>query len=169
METITSIRQLFLEQLRDRYDSETQQVEALPRMLQKATSVQLKHVIHMSMEHSQKHLKRLEHIFKGMGENPVGELCEGTIGLLHEAWELMKRAASPDIMDAAIITSIQHIHNNDIAGYQTLLMYARYMDDYELTKLLRSMLDDELKTDDFLTEMVEEIIAKHNEDLVSEN
>ncbi len=167
METITSIRQLFLEQLRDRYDSETQQVEALPKMLEKSSSVKLKHVINLSLEHSQKHLKRLEHVFKGMNENPVGELCEGTIGLLHEAWELMKRAASPDIMDAAIITSVQHIHNNDIAGYQTLRAYARHMDDPELSRLLKSMLEDELKTEEFLSEMVEEIISKNNADLVN--
>lgn len=159
MEPILDLKGLFVEQLQDRYDSEVQQIEALPKMLQRATSVELKNVIEVSIEHSRRHVKRLEHLFKVLHATPLGELCEGTIGLIHEAWELMKRAVEPEILDAAIITSIQHIHHHDTAGYLTAVMYAKGFGNPEMVHLLESMLEDERDVDIQLTRMMEEIIS----------
>ena len=74
--TFETLRDLYLNELRDLYSAETQLVEALPKMADAATSSQLKEAFTAHLEETQGHVRRLEEIFDAFGEEPSGETCQ---------------------------------------------------------------------------------------------
>src|SRR3954471_12383462 len=67
-----SLRDLYVEQLRDLYSAETQILKALPMMAEKASNQELRSAFqeHERVTHDQ--VRRLETIFDGLGEKPGG-------------------------------------------------------------------------------------------------
>jgi ferritin-like metal-binding protein YciE len=95
-----------------------------------------------------------------MKADPVGELCEGALGLFHETWELLKRCTDPQVADAAVITAIQHLHHHDIAGYGTLCAFSKALELDEIAHELHDMLEDEKSLDKLLSEMAKNSINR---------
>ena len=100
MEPINNLRDLFIELLKDRYDSEQQQIEAFPKMMSKASSTELKHTIQNSIDCSSRHIFKLKEIFKKVKTYPEGDLCEANLSMINEVWKLMNRSTNPDVKDA---------------------------------------------------------------------
>ncbi len=169
MEPINNLRDLFIELLKDRYDSEQQQIEAFPKMMSKASSTELKHTIQNSIDCSSRHIFKLKEIFKKVKTYPEGDLCEANLSMINEVWKLMNRSTNPDVKDAAIITAIQHIHHYDIAGYSSLSAYAKALGMYESAHILLDMLEEEKEMDSTLRLMtVESINVKANKESFDE-
>jgi ferritin-like metal-binding protein YciE len=87
---LDSLRDLFVEELRDLYSAETQLVEALPKMAEAAASPELKSAFEHHLEETREHVSRLENILKQNGENSSGETCEAMKGLIKEGEILVK-------------------------------------------------------------------------------
>ena len=68
--TFETLRDLYLNELRDLYSAETQLLEALPKMADAATSSQLKEAFRVHLEETEGHVSRLEEIFDASGEEP---------------------------------------------------------------------------------------------------
>ena len=160
MEAIDNLFDLFVKKLRDRYDSEQQQLESFPQLMEQASSMELRRVIGISIVRSREHMELLTDIFKQLHLDPLSELCEGSIGMIKEAWQLMQRTESLDVRDAAIITSIQHIHHYDIAGYGSLSAFAIALDLDEMAHQLHDMLNEEKIIDSLLKDMAVRSINK---------
>src|SRR5271170_5038382 len=85
---ITTLHGLFLEQLRDLYDAETQLVSALPEMAKAATSPELKQGFTNHLEETKQHALRIEQIFSDLNEgDPTGKTCQAMKGLIKEGKE----------------------------------------------------------------------------------
>jgi ferritin-like metal-binding protein YciE len=153
-----SLRDLYVEQLRDLYSAETQILKALPMMAEKAHSGELRSAFqeHERVTHDQ--VKRLEAIFDGMGEKPGGHHCKGMEGLLKEGQEMLKEKGDPATLDAGLIAAAQRVEHYEIAGYGCVRTYAERlgMDDHART--LQQTLDEEGATDHRLTALAERII-----------
>ncbi|WP_020530491.1 DUF892 family protein [Flexithrix dorotheae] len=158
MKPINNLQDLLLEQLKDCYDSELQQIEAFPQLMEKSQSLQLKNAIKLSLEKSEIHLKRLERMLSKMGIITVEEICEGTLGTMNEIWTLMSRITDKNVLDAAIITCVQHIHHHDIAGYGTICAFAKALGNFEMASTIHEMLEEEKNIDKMLTDMAIESI-----------
>ena len=61
---INSLRELYVEQLRDLYDAENQLIKALPKMAKEASSDELRQGIEEHLEQTRGHAERLEQIFE---------------------------------------------------------------------------------------------------------
>ncbi len=61
-ENIESLRELYLNELRTLLSAEQQITEALPKMIQKATDVQLRQALQSHLQETQVHVTRLEQI-----------------------------------------------------------------------------------------------------------
>lgn len=163
MEPINNLHDLFVELLKDRYDSEQQQVEAFPKLMQEASTTELKHIIQNSIDCSTRHIFKLKGIFRKVKRYPEGDICEANLSMISEIWKLMKRSTNSDVKDAAIITAIQHIHHYDIAGYGSLSAYAKALGYYEASHILHDMLEEEKEMDTTLKMMaVENVNEKAN-------
>ena len=152
---ITTLHELFLEQLRDLYSAETQLVKALPEMAQAANEPVLKEGFETHLEETKGHVQRLEEIFSDLDEKPTGKTCRAMEGLIKEGKETINEEASPEVKDAALIAAAQRVEHYEIAGYGTVRTYANLMGHSEAAALLQATLDEEAATNQKLTSVSE--------------
>ena len=99
-----SLKELFIEELRDLYDAENQLTKALPKMAEGSSSPELREAFEEHLEQTRNHVSRLEKVFAGLGEKPKAEKCKGMEGLIKEGSELLKEDDfDSEVKDAAII------------------------------------------------------------------
>jgi ferritin-like metal-binding protein YciE len=146
-----SLRDLYIEELKDLYSAENQIIKALPKMIKAATSPDLKAGFEEHLEQTRVQVERLEEIFKQLDESPKGKKCKGMEGLLEEGKELMEEDAEPEVLDAGLIAAAQHVEHYEIAGYGCVRTYAELLGDKRAVELLQQTLDEEKGTDKKLT------------------
>ena len=156
--SMDSLKDLYVEQLRDLYSAENQILKALPMMAERAHNSELKSAFqeHERVTHDQ--VKRLEAIFDGMGEKPGGHHCKGMEGLLKEGQEMIKEKGDPDTIDAGLIAAAQRVEHYEIAGYGCVRTYADRLGMSDHARTLQTTLDEEGDTDHRLTGLAERII-----------
>jgi ferritin-like metal-binding protein YciE len=84
---IKDMNDLFVHTLRDIYYAEKQIVKALPEMIQKSSDPQLKQGFDSHLRETQNHVKRLEQVFRLVGEKAQGVDCPAIDGIIEEANE----------------------------------------------------------------------------------
>ena len=85
---LNTLQDLFIDELRDLYNAETQLLKALPKMAKGASSAELKQALEEHLAQTKGHVERLEQIFDGLGENPKGKTCHAMKGLVEEGKEM---------------------------------------------------------------------------------
>lgn len=154
---INSLRELYLEQLKDLYDAEQQLIKALPKMAKEATSEELREAIEQHLEQTKGQAERLEQIFERLDERPKGKKCKGMEGLVKEGTEVLSEDMEDDTKDAALIAAAQKVEHYEIAGYGTARTYAGLLEENEDVDLLEQTLQEEKETDQKLTDLAEDI------------
>jgi len=152
---LESLKDLYLEQLRDLYSAETQIIQALPRMAEAATSADLRKGFNDHLRQTEEHVRRLEQIFQDLQESPKGQTCEGMKGLLKEGSEMMRMRGEPSVLDAGLIAAAQRVEHYEMAGYGTVRTYAEMLGKTQHVSLLERTLQEEEQTDERLTELAE--------------
>jgi ferritin-like metal-binding protein YciE len=155
-----SLRELFIEQLRDVYDAENQLVKALPKMAKAASNDELRSAFEHHLEQTKEHVDRLETIFNNLEEDADGESCKGMAGLIAEGKEAIEADGNDDVKDAWLIAAAQRVEHYEIAAYGTVKSMASLLDEEEAAGLLEETLNEEKETDQLLTEISEEINAQ---------
>ncbi len=153
-----TLHDLFTHDLQDLYDAERQITKALPKMIQAASSPQLKKGFEKHLEQTKQQLKRLEKIHASLDIKMNGVHCKGMEGLLKESDTLLQEEADPEVLDAALIAAAQKVEHYEIAAYGTAVTWAKRMKHTEEAKLLAQTLDEEEKTDKKLSELAEKKI-----------
>lgn len=148
-----SLRELYVENLRDMYSAETQLVKALPRMIQGADNADLVGALDAHLTETEAQVARLERIFAGLGERPQGRKCKGIEGLIEEGAQVLAEQAAPDVVDAGIIVAAQKVEHYEIAVYGALQAFAEMLDDEEAAGLLAESLAEEKEADARLAEI----------------
>jgi len=154
---INSLRELYVEQLRDLYDAENQLIKALPKMAKSSSSDELRQSIEEHLEQTRGQAERLEQIFEQLGEKPKGKKCKAMQGLIDEGKETLEEDMEEDTKDAAIIAAAQRVEHYEISGYGTARTYANLLGESEAAELLEETLNEEKETDQKLTQLAEEI------------
>ena len=155
---LDSLQKLYVEELKDLYSAEKQILQALPKMVKKASHAQLKAAFQERLEVTQGQLERLDQIFEALGKSPRGKKCKAMEGLIEEGKETMQEDMDDDVMDAALIAAAQRIEHYEIAGYGTVRTYANLLGEKEAAKLLQQTLDEEGDADKKLTQLAESSI-----------
>jgi ferritin-like metal-binding protein YciE len=155
-----SLQELYVEQLRDLYNAESQLVKALPKMAKAAHSDELRKGLEHHLEQTKGHVDRLEQIFGAMDESPKGRKCAGMEGLVEEGEEVIKERSDSDALDSGLIASAQRVEHYEIAGYGTVRTFAELLGEDEAVKLLQQTLGEEKETDEKLTELAKQVNAQ---------
>ncbi|MBX3001290.1 MAG: ferritin-like domain-containing protein [Caldilineaceae bacterium] len=150
-----SLKDLFVEQLRDLYDAEHQISRALPKMANAASSTELKEAFNMHLDQTRTQIQRLERIFSDLGMAPQGENCEAMKGIIKEGDQVINAQGDPNVKDAALITAAQRVEHYEIAGYGSVRTYAKELGYSDAADLLQKTLDEEGSTDSKLTKLAE--------------
>jgi ferritin-like metal-binding protein YciE len=151
--------ELFKEELQDLYDAEKQIIQALPKMVEAASNEELKSAFEEHLEQTKEQLKRLDRVFKAIGEKPESKTCEGMQGLLKEGQKMISEIPKSPVLDAAIIGAAQKVEHYEISGYGTARTMAEMLGQQDAAELLEETLDEEKATDETLTEIAETIMA----------
>lgn len=155
MAKLSSLNELFVEELKDLYDAEHQLTKALPKMAEAATNSQLKTAFTSHLRETEGHIQRLEQVFNLVGEKPSRKTCKAMKGLVEEGSEVIEEKADPEVKDAALIASAQRVEHYEIAGYGTLRTFAMTLGLDEAATLLQQNLDEEGNADKKLTQIAE--------------
>lgn len=157
MPKLNSLKDLYLEELRDLYNAETQLIKALPKMAKAASDETLKQAFEEHLEQTRTHVERLEQIFEELSESPKGKKCKAMEGLIAEGDDLMKEEGEAAVKDAGLIGSAQRVEHYEIAGYGTVRTFATILGYEDAAELLQQTLDEEGDTDERLTEIAQEL------------
>ena len=152
-----SLRQLYINELKDLYNAETQLVKALPKMAKASSNAELRQGFEEHLRQTSEHVSRLEQIFDMLGEKATGKKCLGMDGLVKEGAEVLSEDYEGAVMDAAIIGAAQRVEHYEIAGYGTARTFAETLGENEHISLLEQTLEEEKQTDEKLTQLAEEI------------
>jgi ferritin-like metal-binding protein YciE len=150
-----SLKELYIDELKDLYSAEKQLVKALPKMAKNATNPELKEAFTNHLEETEGHVERLEQIFEMLGERAGGKKCKGMEGLIEEAKDLLEEDATEEVLDAGMISKAQHVEHYEMAGYGTVRAYARLLGLDDQADLLQETLDEEGHANELLTQIAE--------------
>jgi ferritin-like metal-binding protein YciE len=164
---LESLHELYLNELHDLYDGETQIIKALPKMIESSTSSELRNALSNHLEETRTQVTRLEQIFQLHNEDVKAEKCKGLRGIIDEGEDLIKHEENVIVRDAAIISAAQKVEHYEIASYGCVVTWAQHLGLSEVADLLEQTLDEEKATDQKLTELAESMVneeAKSGED-----
>ena len=152
---IETLHDLFLHQLQDIYYAENQITKALPKMIDKATSPELKQGFETHLRETEGQIARLEQAFEALGEKAKAVTCPAIDGIIKEANEVAGEVADKAVLDAALIAAAQAVEHYEITRYGTLIAWARQLGHTQVAGLLEETLAEEKATDDKLTTLAE--------------
>lgn len=155
-----SLEDLFEHQLKDLYSAETQLIDALPKMVEKASSSELKEAFKDHLDETKEHKTIVEKVCKELKIDPSGETCKAMKGLISEAKSMMEENATAEVMDAALIAEAQRVEHYEIAGYGTACTYADILGHKSVKEKLGKILDQEEKADKKLTKIAQKVNKK---------
>ena len=150
---LESLRDLYIDELKDLYSAEKQLVKALPKMVKNATNPDLKKAFSDHLSQTEGHVARLEEIFESLEASPRGKKCVGMEGLIEEAKEMLEEDAAEDVLDAGLISKAQHVEHYEMAGYGTVRRFAQILGETEHVELLEQTLNEEKEADQKVLEL----------------
>ena len=148
---LETMQHLFIDELQDLYSAETQIIDALPKMIEKTNSVELRQAFDTHLQQTQRQKQRLERIFDQLPDvDRDDKTCKGIKGIIDENEKLIKDAKDADVRDAGMIAGAQRVEHYEISAYGTARTYAQLLGRAEWARLLQETLDEEKQTDQLL-------------------
>lgn len=154
---ITSLEELFQDQIKDVYSAESQLVKALPKMAKAASSDELREAFESHLEETRGHVERLDRIGEALGIKLTGKKCKAMEGLIEEGKEGIEADGEEGLLDLALIAAAQRVEHYEISAYGSLRAAAEAMGNSEAVELLQETLDEESAADEKLTNIAEGI------------
>jgi len=151
--TVDTIEKLLVEELNDLRSAETQITKTLPKLIEAATSPDLKMAFEHHLKETEGQIGRLEQAFEILGVKAKSKTCDGMKGILSEGAEMLHGTKSGDVRDAALISAAQRVEHYEMAAYGSVRSYAKQLDQTEVARLMQASLDEEKAADKKLTEL----------------
>lgn len=125
--TISTLKDLYVDQLQDLYSANRQAVKATRELHEAAHSDALRKALSAGAEGIEEGMIAIKRLIENHDANPRGEHCRGMEGLVAEARAHGVEAdfADADVRDASIIAQYQRMTHYGISGYGTLAAFAR--------------------------------------------
>jgi len=150
---IATFEDLYVHQLEDIYYAEQQITKALPKMIAKATDVQLRQGFEQHLRETEGQIERLRRVFEIEGRQPKGATCPAIDGIIKEANEVAGEVSDKAVLDAALTAAAQAVEHYEISRYGTLVTWAKQLGRTESAALYQQTLDEEKATDEKLTQL----------------
>jgi len=150
-----TLRDAFIDELRDTYDAERQLTKALAKLAKAATAQELQDAFTSHLEETQGQIQRLEQVFETLDEPPRGKHCDGIAGIIEEGKTIMEEDFDDATRDACLIAAGQRAEHYEMAAYGTLVAWARVLGHDEAADLLQQTLDEEKAADEKLSGLAE--------------
>ena len=157
---VSTLQEIFVEELKDIYSAETQITKALPKLAKAATDPDLKKGFLLHLEQTKVHAERVKQICESLKEKPTGKKCAATAGLVEEGAEAIEENATPEAKDVMLISSARRVEHYEISAYTSAIALAKALGLSAAVKALSTTLSEEEATDAKLAKASEPAIAK---------
>ena len=150
-----TLKDLFVDELKDMLDAEQQLTKALPKMAKAANSEELADAFNHHLEQTRGHVERLHKVMELVGARVSRKPCKAMQGLLAEGEELMQEEGSLDIRDLALVAAAVKVEHYEIATYGCLAAWAEKLGESKAVTLLKKSRDEEVAADHKLTSIAD--------------
>ena len=154
-----TLRDLFVDELRDAYDSERQLVKALRQMARAASNPALEAAFTAHMEETVDQVSVLEGIFEMLDLKPRGKHCAGTAGIIEESKDAISELDTSPLLDVALVAGARRAEHYEMASYLGLIDMARALGLDAAAKEFQSILDQETAADQKLEGLAEQLLS----------
>lgn len=148
-----SLHVLLAHELKDLYDAEFQILDALPKVIEQATDLDLKKALEEHRRETENHVTRLEDCFNMLEMKPERIHCDGMGGVLKEGEHVLKGEMDSGVKDDALIGACQRVEHYEMAAYGCARDHAKVLGFMEIAKLLDATLQEEGTADHTLTKI----------------
>lgn len=145
----TTLKELFVEELKDLLSSESQLIKALPKIVKAAESEDLKQAFQNHLAETKAQLERVKQVFELTGEKPGAELCKGMQGIVAEGEDQIKKNTG----DLGLIGAGGRVEHYEIASYQGAIAMAKQLGLSKAEKLLTDSLQEEENAAELLSQL----------------
>ena len=160
MAELTTLRDLFEDELRDVYDAERQILKALPKIMNAVSDESLREALSDHLEETRGQVDRLEQAFQSLELKAKGKHCSGMEGILEEGRDLLEEEGTEAVMDAAFIAGCQRVEHYEITAYGSLMAWAKILGYSDVLALLKANEQEEKAADVKLTKLAESTINR---------
>jgi ferritin-like metal-binding protein YciE len=157
MSQITTLRELYVDELRDLWSANDQMARALKKVLPQATNSKLRALLERSPENIGRHTRMLQALIEGQGGELAKDHCKGMEGLVAEAVKHTVDEAPQKgaVLDAAIIAQFQRMTHYGITGFGTVAAFARALRLSADSDKIETAVKDMHRADDLMSELAE--------------
>ena len=152
-ENIESLRELYINQLRTMLSAERQITDALPKMIEKSTDLQLKQAFQSHLQETEVHVQRLEQILSESANESDDLKCKVLATMIDDTESVIGDIDDDSVRDAALIASGQRVEHFEMASYGTLRNWAEILGESGHAQLLNQTLKEEQHADQLLTQI----------------
>ena len=153
--SIDSLDDLFVHTLQTTYYAENQIVDALTKMIEKASSPDLRAGFEQHRAETQVQVQRLEQVFRQHGTEPKQTDCPAFDGIKKANDSVASDIADQAVLDAALAGGAQLVEHYEIAQYGKLIAWAKALGRDDCASVLAETLAEEKATDEKLTRLAE--------------
>jgi ferritin-like metal-binding protein YciE len=141
-----TIEELFEHELKDMYGAETALLDSLEQMANESPDREIKRGFTQHRRETQGQIKRLEKIFRSLGQKPEAETCPGIEGLIKEKKVFMRERPTPELLEFYNIGASQKVERYEITAYENLIDMAEKLGMRDAVELLEQNLQEEEAT-----------------------
>ena len=143
---MSTIEELFEHELKDIYGGENALLDALEQMASESSDREIKKGFQQHRKETQAQLKRLDKVFRLLGQKPEAAPCPGIEGLIKEKKTLMKERPTEDLLEFYNIGAAQKVERYEITSYENLIDMAEKLGLADAMELLEQNLQEEEAT-----------------------
>ena len=154
----SSLHDLYVNKLQLIYDAEQQALQAMPQLTSRVQNDDLRSGLEAHRRQTEEQVRRLEQVFRRLGQTPQRRDCLSMRALIQEAQQMTGQIQDPDTLDAFVIAAAQAIEHHEIAAYGTARTWALQSGNEDDADILERTLQEEKGTDTLLSDIAERMV-----------
>ena len=153
---MTTLKDLYKEELQDLWSANDQMHEVVGKMAQKVDDTELSERLKKARDGIKQHTEMLKKLLKDSGGEAKKDHCKGMEGLVKEAHKhALDAGFSGAVLDVAIIAQYQRMCHYGIAGFGTAKAFADALGEKDAADKLDRALDEIYGSDEFMSDLAE--------------
>ena len=138
-----TIEELFEHELKDIYAGEVALLDALEQMADESSDREIRKAFTQHRKETQAQIKRLDRIYKMLGQKAEKGTCPGIEGLIKEKKLFGRERPSAELLEFFNIGASQKVERYEITAYETLIDMAEKLGMSDAVDLLEENLQEE--------------------------
>jgi len=160
MAGLTSAQDVLAHELTSIHSAERQISRALPRLMRKMSSDQLRHMVDKRLSRGASLIDEVDDVLDELEVSKARAKNLGAEGLIADATDLLEDTEDNSLIDPLVLAAVQKLEHYCIAAWGTAAALGRLLDQDEAVNLMERVLQEGKRFDEELTELAESEINR---------